>query len=263
MTRAQMAAIAFTSSICVAAAGAAGCEQVGRAFVGHDAGSDTTQPLPPCVGTTPPLCRDDFVASPASDLHVRPASRACTFVQTCRDAADGADAAAAARLPPCELVEDADELDARARSVTNCAGLHVVNHAGRLGASLQLDDAFWSTSDVSITSDTPWLLELDAASLRDVSIRLAGPVTVRFVRPVKLADVRVTGVATDSGAPELVLHEVDTGVLTVGDDVAAFSRHGPPDAYEARDVAVDRRHDRARERHDRRHHRPGGRVGRR
>jgi hypothetical protein len=224
MTRVRMRWIAFTSLLWGAAAATAGCERVGRAFVGHDAGSLATRPSGPCIGSTPPLCTDDLVPSLASDLHLRPASRACTFVRTCRDPADADGGSAARRLPVCETVEDADELGARAQSVTSCADLRVANHAGRLGASLRLDDAFWSTSDVSIASDTPWLIELDGASLRDVSIRLAGPVTLRFVRPVKLADVRVTGVATDSGAPELVLHEVGAGVLTVGDDVAAF--HG-------------------------------------
>lgn len=83
---------------------------------------------------------------------------------------------------------------------------------------MQLEEIAWDTGDVSIATRTPWVLELDGASLHSTLIELAGPVTLRLVRPVKLDDVRITGIDSEAGAPQLELHEVDGTTLTVGDE---------------------------------------------
>jgi hypothetical protein len=162
-----------------------------------------------------------------ADFELRRAKSSCPSPRTCAASVssdEDAGPSASEPSPECHVISDTRALTARAWSVGDCTGLHIDNITSRPGARTQLEAAAWDTGDVSIATRTPWVLELDGASLRRTLIELTGPVTLRLVRPVTLDDVRITGTASDAGAPQLELHEVDGATLAVGDAEQSF--HG-------------------------------------
>jgi hypothetical protein len=116
---------------------------------------------------------------------------------------------------------DADADAQAALASQQCANLSVVDDrtepAQRL---LRLEAADLSSANISIQSALPLTVELAGASLTHVWFALRGPVRLRITSSRVCEDVRV--VATDGGAAQLELEQVNGGDLSVGTDTARF-----------------------------------------
>jgi hypothetical protein len=189
-----------------------GCDGVGRALVGEElAGVDDDlacqrpscqeQPLPiaPRVRDSEPLGVALCAQRPDSTL--------------CDRADDPRTGAEEASQSPCGEPRLLDEDSGEALRRLDCVQLSLQRTAEAGAGVLRISDARWRGLTLVIESEDAFVLELERAVLEQVRVTLRGPVTLRVIDSVEVAELMVT---TDDRAAALEVRESRVRALWLG-----------------------------------------------
>lgn len=237
---------------------ASGCDQVGSSLVG-DVTPPVSLPFtacsgmvvcePPDAGTLPEVLpadevdvarcggigpRDSELCDPSVPVDAgSPESAADAAAPDDDDFVDLGASPNSALLPPCESTRHA-----RVPAELDCADVTSRDAPPQEAAHEQLARAQWHASNLRIESEVPRTIAIDELTASEVWIELRGPVTLRIGRQggalftfgsgpptageEAISDLRVTGVATAAGAPQLHFEGVRARGVRIGDDARPF-----------------------------------------
>jgi hypothetical protein len=132
------------------------------------------------------------------------------------------DAGASGSIHNCQISMPS-ALDLLNLSSAVCSDLQVVNAGSDAPSSIRLDGVDWREINLSLSSTSPLTLELDGASLDVVFVELTGPITLRIVDSVALAELHVASTSTTGDQPRLELLQDEAEKLVVGGTEHPFS----------------------------------------
>jgi hypothetical protein len=119
-----------------------------------------------------------------------------------------------------KLSLDDDQIDLDAIRGLSCGRARLVRTQTGAGAVVQIDGARWAQLDLTVETLDPMTLELSAASLTQLQLRVSGPVRLRVIDPAVVNDLSL---ATDSPAASLDLLNAEVRSIRLGDDQAEFA----------------------------------------
>jgi len=211
MTRAQIAAVCLLLL---------GCDGVGRALVANnpEGGDDSLSCAPvecrevrlPEVHPVPPSLTDPGLASCTSQ-----SPQLCEPVPEPSPGVSGDKDRSACR----RTLSLDDDFDEAALRDLRCGSLKLVRKQAREGV-VRLSNVRWAQVALEVESSDPLRLELAAAQLTQVSLRLYGPVEVRLVEGGNAQRVAVTG---DDGESAFALDGSEAETLRVGGEEREYA----------------------------------------
>jgi len=206
---------------------AAGCDRVGGPLVDYQKPPEVvTVPRVRCA--EPPECEGGLEpqvplqALPVAPIYLEgcgpPREGDCTQF---RLDPDDEDAGIEFERPRCQWSLDTAQLPALDASALRCAELTIEGDGET--DTITLKGVDWTDTNVSVSSERPLVLELEAAALQQTYLALTGPVTLRITHAQRFAGVRIAGQASQHGLPLVELRHVDGERLSAGDEERAFA----------------------------------------